>query len=348
MIVHDLVLATRRSKLTGIERFAINVFVASRRRSENVVALVATGSPLAGSKNVIEVGSALRGWLHMSKHIRALSADASVVCAAFPASPSLWPTKIPIARVIHDAFAWTRPKDLTIQGRIMFAHYDRLMLKRYDHIYAPTEVAQQELISVLGQQNIGVCGNAPGLDVEAPEETPIPGLAPKTFSLAVGTIEPRKNYERLIALAKSGKLSGKIVVAGRAGWGDSAAKLASACAALPDQLIWHDDLDDKRLRWLYRNAHAFISLSHAEGFNMPLVEAGMSGCPVLCSDLPIHRAVAPPWACIVGSDADDNTFAKLLDDISEPNPEALALYRHRFDWARIAERIERPLEKISI
>lgn len=343
MIVHDLILATRRSKLTGIERFAINVFVASRERSSDVVALVAAGSALAGSKNVIEVGSAFRGWLGMSRYVRSFGPDAKVVCAAFPASPSLWLTKIPIARVIHDAFAWTRSGDLTVQGRIMFAHYDRLMLNRYNQVYAPTDVAREELASIFDRQDISVCGNAPGLDILAPATKPIEDLISGEFFLAVGTIEPRKNYERLITLVRSGCLPGKLVVAGRGGWGDSAKMLATACEAVSDRLIWRDDLDDAGLRWLYRNARAFISLSHAEGFNMPLVEAGMSGCPVLCSDLPIHRAVAPYWAKFISSDVNDITLARGLASTVKPKPEQLVTYRHRFDWAEIAERIEQSL-----
>jgi glycosyltransferase involved in cell wall biosynthesis len=344
MIVHDLILATRRSKLTGIERFAINVFEASRAQNPDVVALVAPGSMLASSPQVVEVGSAMKGWLGMARDLRRFGSAPAVVCAAFPASPSLLASRAPITRVIHDAFAWTRPQNLTLQGRLMFAHFDRMMLRRYTHVQAPTEIARQDLVSALKSDAITVCGNAPGLDCLAKEVTPVAGLVPGGFALAVGTIEPRKNYERLIAFAEAQQDTlASIVIAGRPGWGASAERVAAACKALGDRLIWLDDANDAQLRWLYRNSRVFLSLSHAEGFNMPLVEAGVSGCRIVCSDLPIHRAVAPAWARFVSGNSEDGVLLDAVGTAPEPQAEALDSYRRRYDWATVAAHIEEPL-----
>jgi glycosyltransferase involved in cell wall biosynthesis len=347
MIVHDLILATRRAKLTGIERFAINVFEASRSRNPDVVALVAPGSALAGSPQVVEVKSAFKGWLSMGRDLAQFGANASVVCAAFPASPSLITTRRAITRVIHDAFAWTHPQNLTLQGRLMFAHFDQLMLRRYNHVQAPTEIARQDLLAVLGSCVITVCGNAPGLDCLSQDTTSVPGLAPGGFALAVGTIEPRKNYERLIALAKSNDRLVPIVVAGRPGWGASTERLAVACKNLGDRLLWLDDANDAQLRWLYRSCNAFLSLSLAEGFNMPLVEAGISGCPIVCSDLPIHRSVAPPWARFVPLEADDEVLIDAIPSALVPAAGELDAYRSRYDWATVAAHVEAPLRGTS-
>jgi glycosyltransferase involved in cell wall biosynthesis len=347
MIVHDLILATRRAKLTGIERFAINIFEASRSRNSDVVALVAQGSALAGSPQVMEMGSAFKGWLGMARELRQFGPGASVVCAAFPASPSLIATRTAITRVIHDAFAWTHPQNMTLQGRLMFAHFDQLMLRRYNHVQAPTEIARQDLITALGSRVITVCGNAPGLDCLSQETTSVSGLAPGGFILAVGTIEPRKNYERLIALAESNDELASIVIAGRPGWGASTERLAAACKILGNRLVWLDDADDAQLRWLYRNCSIFLSLSLAEGFNMPLVEAGISGCQIVCSDLPIHRSVAPPWARFVSLDSDDQTLIEAVRAKSIHEARALDAYRSRYDWATVAAHVEEPLRGIS-
>lgn len=343
MIVHDLILATRRAKLTGIERFAINVFEASRARHPDVVALVAPDSTLAGGAQVVQMGSALGGWLGMARSLRHFGPSPAVVCAAFPASPSLIATRTPITRVIHDAFAWTHPQNLTLQGRLMFAHFDRMMLHRYTHVQAPTAVARQELVTALGMNTITICGNAPGLDCLASDTTPVDGLKAGAFTLAVGTIEPRKNYERLIGFADASDAAAPIVIAGRPGWGASTERLAAALERLGDRLVWLDDADDAQLRWLYRNSRTFVSLSHAEGFNMPLVEAGISGCAIVCSDLSIHRAVAPPWARFVSTDSSDATLSSAIGAALEPSREALEIYRRRFNWASVAAQVEHPL-----
>jgi glycosyltransferase involved in cell wall biosynthesis len=95
---------------------------------------------------------------------------------------------------------------------------------------------------------------------------------------------------------------------------------------------------------LYRNAGIFLTLSHAEGFNMPLVEAGSYGLPVICSDLPIHRSVAPPWARFTSTDVDAEVLRLLLNGAAaRPEPEAITRYGERFSWATVCDNIERPL-----
>lgn len=346
MIIHDLILATRREKLTGIERFAINVFEASRSQNVDVIALVTPGSMLAGTPQVIEMGSAFGGWLGVARELRRFSRSPAVVCAAFPASPSLIASRAPITRVIHDAFAWTHPQNLTMQGRLMFAHFDRLMLRRYNYVQAPTLIARDELADVLRTNLVTVCGNAPGLDCLAPAVTPVTGVKPGAFILAVGTIEPRKNYERLIAFAQAQCNTGPIVVAGRPGWGMSTERLAAASQALGDRLIWLTDTDDAQLRWLYRNSSVFLSMSYAEGFNMPLVEAGVLGCPIVCSDLPIHRAVAPPWARFVATDSSDKVLSDAIASAPRPVATELETFRRRYSWQNVTAHIEAPLRGI--
>lgn len=347
MIIHDLILATRRAELTGIERFAINAFEASRSRNADVVGLVAPGSALAGSAQVVEVSSALSGWLTMARDLRRFGPAPAVVCSAFPASPSLIASRAPITRVIHDAFAWTHPQNLTIQGRLMFAHYDRMMLQRYTSVQAPTEIARQSLALALGIDGITVCGNAPGLDCTAPQVTAVAGIPQGRFTLAVGTIEPRKNFERLIALASSNDGLDPMVIAGRPGWGTSKERLAEACKALGNRLIWLTDTNDAQLRWLYRNSRIFLSLSHAEGFNMPLVEAGILGCRIVCSDIPIHRSVAPPWARFVSHDSDDTALSAAMAVSSLPTPEAIDAYRRLYSWSVVSAHIEEPLRGLA-
>ena len=43
---------------------------------------------------------------------------------------------------------------------------------------------------------------------------------------------------------------------------------------------------------LFRLADALLFPSQAEGFGIPLLEAGLSGLPIFCSELPVSREVA--------------------------------------------------------
>ena len=124
----------------------------------------------------------------------------------------------------------------------------------------------------------------------------------------------------------------QVIVAGRPGWQGALAVLDGLTAR---GVTWLQKASDANLRWLYRNAGIFLTLSHAEGFNMPLVEAGSYGLPVICSDLPIHRSVAPPWARFTSTDVDAEVLRLLLNGAAaRPEPEAITRYGERFSWAR--------------
>jgi alpha-1,2-rhamnosyltransferase len=113
--------------------------------------------------------------------------------------------------------------------------------------------------------------------------------------LLVGMISPRKNhalaldaFERLWAAGSDARL----VIVGKYGW--DANDLIERIHRHPQfgrKLHWLPDVRDDELDWCYRHAACLITTSIAEGFNLPIIEALSKGCPVLASDLPVHREV---------------------------------------------------------
>jgi len=342
MLVFDLILATRRPVMTGVERYGANLFEAVRRIRPDTVAFVRDASPFRDKTGLIEVASLYGGWFGLPSKIkrRGLSPSA-VVFPTAPASPLFLANRVALARIAHDVFPWDRTRTMPLKGRLLFRDVETLMARRYDLFCGTTETVAAELRAQLKRSDIDWCGNAPGLDFSAAEIAPPD--APKEFVLAVGTVEPRKNYARLIKLAESdadGALP--IVLVGRSGWGDIVAKIESLAARRPDRFRWYRELaDDGALLWLYRRAAGFVSLSHAEGFNMPLVEAAMCGRPVLVSDLPIHRIVAPAWARYVD---ERMSPAELWEQIrataaAQPDVTAVEDYRRRYGFEKVADRL---------
>jgi alpha-1,3-rhamnosyl/mannosyltransferase len=113
--------------------------------------------------------------------------------------------------------------------------------------------------------------------------------------LAVGTIEPRKNYD---LLTEFWKLHGSaipgiksLIVIGAPGWkSDSTQKELSK---LRDQnLFWLKNCCDGALSFFYQNSKFFVSTSINEGFNLPALEARLNfDLPLVLSDIPVHREV---------------------------------------------------------
>jgi glycosyltransferase involved in cell wall biosynthesis len=115
------------------------------------------------------------------------------------------------------------------------------------------------------------------------------GVAQGGFWLAVGTIEPRKNYEGLArAYARLKSHDGRtlpLVIAGKTGW------MMQHFGALLGELGIRNDVillgyvSDAELAWLYRQCFAVVYPTFWEGFGLPVVEALSQGAPVISSDV---------------------------------------------------------------
>ena len=56
-------------------------------------------------------------------------------------------------------------------------------------------------------------------------------------------------------------------------------------------IIFTGYVKDDELPTLYKNALLYVYPSLYEGFGIPLIEAQYSGCPVLCSDIPVFKEI---------------------------------------------------------
>jgi len=113
--------------------------------------------------------------------------------------------------------------------------------------------------------------------------------------LAVGTIEPRKNYALILdafdrLLAKNLPVS--LVIVGRAGWkSDAVLERIAGHPQLGTALLHLDNAGDRDLAQAFERADCMICASLDEGFGLPVVEGLMHGLPVLASAVPAFREI---------------------------------------------------------
>jgi glycosyltransferase involved in cell wall biosynthesis len=176
---------------------------------------------------------------------------------------------------------------------------------------------------------------------EAPE-LPDAGV-PTNFLLFVGARNGYKNFHRLLqAIASSPELPSAfhLVCFGGGKLNAREVALVHELRLRPDRIHCIEG-DDDLLTSCYRQAGALVFPSEYEGFGMPLTEAMVQGCPVICSDIPSFREVCE-GAAYYFDPADvgeirDAISAVLLSDTTRQRLTQLGNARARaFSWQRCA------------
>jgi glycosyltransferase involved in cell wall biosynthesis len=141
------------------------------------------------------------------------------------------------------------------------------------------------------------------------------------FLLTVGTLEPRKNLDRLVRAFGQVRpsLPGRwpLVIVGPSGWGQEPVH-----PPLADGVVFTGAVSDPVLAGLYQRARAFAYVPLTEGYGLPPLEAMRMGAPsVVANEVPsVHDlgATGRPPACIVDPlDVEDiarGIYAVLTDD----------------------------------
>jgi glycosyltransferase involved in cell wall biosynthesis len=109
---------------------------------------------------------------------------------------------------------------------------------------------------------------------------------PKDFLLYLGTIEPRKNIERIVRAftAVAGDLDLDLVLVGRDGWKVDGIYQAVKESPFRDRIHFPGFVAHEDKAAVLSCAHAFVWPSLFEGFGHPILESMACGVPVLTSD----------------------------------------------------------------
>lgn len=169
-----------------------------------------------------------------------------------------------------------------------------------DHIITVSEAMRREILNFFPNVSLSVIYN--GIDLYNRDIISYQNLIEfkekynikDKFILAVGHIESRKNYIRLIesfSILKNKKFDYKLIIIGN----DSGEK--NKLQLLIDQLNLHDQvkflggLTDSEVLCAYKLCSLFIFPSLYEGFGIPILEAMAASRPIVLSNLPVFREI---------------------------------------------------------
>ncbi|MCJ2033891.1 glycosyltransferase [Methylobacterium sp. J-068] len=299
-----------RSHVTGIERIAIDLFGAGTLRPHPVVPVRATG--VARMILAQQIGLPLRAL--RDRHAR-------VIFPGFPPGPlaTLLLGRRGIA-YIHDTFLLTRPQDLSWKSRLYMApsfavalRFGRCFLvnSRTTGIAVRAFCRAEALVALLRpavRDVFGLAGMVPA---------PGPRAGEPLRLLAIGTIEPRKDYPAAIAIAAALNAAGvntELHVVGRVGWGRH-----DFLAAPPPFLTLHGYRDDAALRRLAESCHLLLSTSKAEGLGLPLLEVQHGGLPIVAPHGPVFSEVLGASGLFIDPGEPEVAAAAIRDWVFAPS-----------------------------
>jgi glycosyltransferase involved in cell wall biosynthesis len=192
---------------------------------------------------------------------------------------------------------------------------------RASHVLADSQATRADLIELYGTppEKISVLYSGVN-EVFQPVRDPAMlqavrgryALGPAPFILAVGTLQPRKNYARLIqafALLREPDL--RLVIAGGRGWLYDSIFAEVDRLGLGQRVLFPGFVADPDLPALYSAASVLAYPSTYEGFGLPILEAFACGTPVVTSTASSLPEVAGQAALLVAP-TDTDALAQAL------------------------------------
>jgi glycosyltransferase involved in cell wall biosynthesis len=129
------------------------------------------------------------------------------------------------------------------------------------------------------------------------KRSPIPNWRGEPFLLCVAQHRRNKNIPLLIRtfdrLLRFGQVSSdmRLVVVGIAAQETRSIYRLVSTLGLGGNISFLEGLPEPALQWCYARSEAVVAPSITEGFGLPVAEAILAGCRIVCSDIPAHREV---------------------------------------------------------
>lgn len=199
---------------------------------------------------------------------------------------------------VHDIFPITHPqwfrKYSVGQFQASFKNLDTLEMRFLcDSEYTRREIAKffpftKSLVTYCPVQiNVSEkCNNCQGCKLIKDQK--------KEYVLALGTIEPRKNYDLLIESWINPDYSlnkfAHLLIVGRYGW-KSRKTRRNLRKYRTKEITWLNGACDFSLNELFNQTTLLVSASHEEGFNLPVAEAIIREIPTLISRNNVHAEI---------------------------------------------------------
>ncbi|WP_156993554.1 glycosyltransferase family 1 protein [Terriglobus sp. TAA 43] len=290
--------------------------------------------------------------VELPRTVRRYNAD--LAHYSYPAPLQQTAMSVPVVVTLHDLY----PHDLPENFGPIKASFNRMLLHHClvsaDAIACVSHSTLDRLSRVHPLLSLRSAHVIPNCVYEMDAKANAPSGLSDPFMLCVA--QHRRNKNLLVLLQAFVRLRSmvnvdprlRLVIVGIEGPETNAIKSFIDEHKLRQHVLLKSGLSEGNLRWCYRECRVLVAPSVVEGFGLPIAEALLEGCRVVCSDIPSFREVGRRHCRYVhlGDDAVSRFADAMFEECSQPKPEAVAL--PQYSLKTIARQYAELYESVSV
>ncbi len=337
------------SGLSALPLLEVSAFAVSWRRRHGISSLVPSG--VATRQRAMPARPLHAAWRHLSgPPLEWFIGRHDVVHG----SNFVVPPAARAARVVtvHDLSVVLYPQ-MCDRSTLAFPDFIRRAVAEGAWIHTPSHFVARQVVAELGVDGERVRAVHHGIPrARVDPETPAPVSPPfalpdglRRYVLAIGTIEPRKDYPLLVSAFGSVAAAHPdvaLVVVGSDGWGADRFLAAVEASPARSRIVRPGYLDGRAVTAALANASVLAYPSLYEGFGFPPLQAMAAGVPVVATTAGAIPEVVGDGAVLVAP-GDADQLAGAIDNVLDGGPSIDALVERgraradAFTWKACAE-----------
>jgi glycosyltransferase involved in cell wall biosynthesis len=308
-----IALASHSAHFSGVQRHAINlahcliarpeiteVHMATAPWQESLVRdSVPTGDPRL-HVHIAPIGDNVfsrNRWFYSQLPRLAAHLHTDIVHLAYPVPMRRGAFHCKTVVTLHDLYPYDIPDNFGFPKVLFNRALLQQCLRRVDAIACVSQCTLSRLKSLSPKlsQKATVINNCVEPHSEPDTETSPLEWGSHPFLLCVAQHRRNKNillvlqvFERLLR-SRLVPSAAQLLIVGIEGPETPAIKNLIAKSELAQRVVLLSGISDSRLQWCYRNCSLVLAPSIVEGFGLPVAEALLAGCRVVCTDIAAFR-----------------------------------------------------------
>ena len=254
---------------------------------------------------------------------------ADLVHLSYPMPVDASAFNCPTLVTLHDLYPYEIPMNFGFPKFIFNRIVLQQCLRNVDAIACVSEITllrlRQYVPTTVWQKAIRIHNCVEAEKIRNPKP-PLPGWGSERFLLCVAQHRRNKNIPLLIRtfhrLLRTAQVAPemKLMIVGIAGPETRGIHRLVLTLGLDGKVCFLEGVSESELQWCYTHCEVVVSPSTVEGFGLPIAEALLAGCRIVCSDIPAFREVGDEQCRFVSLDrnAEEMLAEAIVAALDEP------------------------------